>query len=122
MLDDEIKKLKSPSPESLLLYEKGFPSSTSPAWGDGLSLSPSPHRGEGQGEGDDYLLTERETEILKLKTGGLKNKEIANKLSISPITVKNHIHNILHKFNTKSILHAVALAYEKGILKISKRD
>lgn len=122
MLEAEVEKLKSPSPESSLPYEKDFPPSTFPAREEGHSLSSSPHMGEGWGEGDDYLLTEREIEILKLKAGGLKNSEIADKLSISPITVKNHIHNILHKFNTQSIFHAIALAYEKGILKISKRD
>lgn len=109
MLESEIGKLKSPSPESFLLYEKSFPFSTSSLAGEG--------RGEG---GYDYLLTEREIEILRLKAIGLRNKEIADKLCISSVTVKNHIHNIIHKFDTKSIFHAIALAYENGILKISK--
>ncbi len=67
---------------------------------------------------NNYILTEREVEILRLKGGGLKNKEIADKLSISPLTVKNHINSILHRLNTHSISHAIALAYENGILKI----
>lgn len=39
-------------------------------------------------------LTERETEILKLKRQGLSAKEISKKLFISVTTVKTHINNI----------------------------
>ncbi len=70
-------------------------------------------------KGADYILTEREIEILKLKNRGLRNKEMANKLSISPETVKNHINHILHKLNLKSMYQAITFAYEKGILKTS---
>ncbi len=72
--------------------------------------------------GNDYLLTEREIEILRLKATGLRNKEIADKLSIELGTVGNHIYHIVHKLNLKSISHAIAFAYEKGILKISKEN
>ncbi|MBI3599250.1 MAG: response regulator transcription factor [Nitrospinae bacterium] len=65
----------------------------------------------------NHILTEREIEILRLKARGLKNKEIADKLCISPITVKNHIHNILVKSNLKSMRHVIAFAREKGIIK-----
>ena len=72
--------------------------------------------------GANYILTEREIEILKLKNRGLRNKEMANKLSISPETVRNHINHILHKLNLKSMFQAIAFAYEKGILKVSKDE
>jgi DNA-binding NarL/FixJ family response regulator len=42
-------------------------------------------------------LTRRQTEIAYLLERGLTNKEIANKLNISPATVKNHVHAILGK-------------------------
>src|SRR3989338_9077177 len=71
-------------------------------------------------KGADYILTEREIEILKLKNRGLRNKEMAHKLSISPETVKNHINHILHKLSFKSMYQAITFAYEKGILKASK--
>jgi len=71
-------------------------------------------------KGADYILTEREIEILKLKNRGLRNKEMAHKLSISPETVKNHINHILHKLSLKSMYQAITFAYEKGILKASK--
>lgn len=43
-------------------------------------------------------LTPREREILRLLDEGLANKEIAQRLGIEVATVKNHVHNILEKF------------------------
>lgn len=47
-------------------------------------------------------LTPREREITALIWLGLTNPEIAQRLSISPNTVKTHIKNILSKFNVHS--------------------
>ncbi|WP_186400335.1 LuxR C-terminal-related transcriptional regulator [Stappia sp. P2PMeth1] len=44
-------------------------------------------------------LTRRQTEIAHLLERGLTNKEIANKLNISPATVKNHVHAILGRLH-----------------------
>ena len=44
-------------------------------------------------------LTRRQTEIAFLVARGMTNKEIANKLNISPATVKNHVHAILGKLD-----------------------
>jgi two-component system nitrate/nitrite response regulator NarL len=44
-------------------------------------------------------LTEREDEIARMVAEGLSNKQIARDLSISPATVKNHVHAILGKFD-----------------------
>jgi two-component system, NarL family, nitrate/nitrite response regulator NarL len=54
------------------------------------------------------LLTSRESEILTLAESGRSNKEIARQLSISPATVKNHVHNILQKFQVGRRGEAVA--------------
>jgi DNA-binding NarL/FixJ family response regulator len=48
---------------------------------------------------DDAHLTRRERQIASLVEEGLSNKEIACALSISPATVKNHVHIILDKLN-----------------------
>ena len=48
-------------------------------------------------------LTKREREILYLVKEGLTDKEIAERLSISPNTVVNHKQNIKNKFNLKSV-------------------
>jgi two-component system nitrate/nitrite response regulator NarL len=44
-------------------------------------------------------LTPREREIAGLAACGLRNKEIARRLRLGPTTIKNHVHNILHKLN-----------------------
>ena len=52
-------------------------------------------------DGND-LFTEREQEIAALIVQRLNNREIADKLSIAPFTVKNHIHNILRKLHCRN--------------------
>jgi two-component system nitrate/nitrite response regulator NarL len=44
-------------------------------------------------------LTGREDEVARMVAAGLSNKQIARELSISPATVKNHVHAILGKFD-----------------------
>ena len=44
-------------------------------------------------------LTRRERQVASLIESGLSNKEIAGALSLSPATVKNHVHMILDKLN-----------------------
>jgi ATP/maltotriose-dependent transcriptional regulator MalT len=48
---------------------------------------------------DEYDLTSREFEVLKLICAGMTNEEIAKKLYISKNTVKNHIRNIYEKLD-----------------------
>ena len=52
-------------------------------------------------------LTEREQEVLGLIAQGKKNLEIADILSISPGTVRVHVHSILHKLKVKNRMEAV---------------
>jgi two-component system, NarL family, nitrate/nitrite response regulator NarL len=56
----------------------------------------------------DALLTARERQILDLIAQGLTNKRIAHELQIEQATVKNHVHNILHKLGVASRAAAVA--------------
>ncbi|HLP99369.1 MAG TPA: response regulator transcription factor [Sideroxyarcus sp.] len=61
------------------------------------------------------LLTEREREILQLLARGESNKAIANTLSISYDTVKQHVRHILTKLNLSSrVKAAVLFAKEQG--------
>lgn len=55
-------------------------------------------------------LTAREHEVLDLLLAGASTAEIAARLSISPVTAKNHIAHILTKLHVRSRLEAVALA------------
>jgi DNA-binding NarL/FixJ family response regulator len=55
---------------------------------------------------DDYNLTEREKEILQLLVDGLEYKEIAQKLGISPNTVRNNVTKIYSKLHVTSRIQA----------------
>lgn len=61
-------------------------------------------------------LTDREREVLALLVQGLNTRHIAESLSISPSTTRNHIQNILHKLNVHSRLEAVTYAFEHGLV------
>jgi ATP/maltotriose-dependent transcriptional regulator MalT len=56
-------------------------------------------------------LTRREREVLRLVADGMSNKEVANKLFISDVTVKLHLRHIYEKLGvrnrTEAALHAV---------------
>jgi DNA-binding NarL/FixJ family response regulator len=65
---------------------------------------------------DFFMLTEREKEILVLLSQGLEYKEIANKISISPNTVKKHTINIYQKLHVNSKAQALRIAYTKGLI------
>ncbi len=61
-------------------------------------------------------LTEREVTVLRLMTGGLSNREIADSLHVAEGTVKNHISNILSKLGVRDRTQAVVKALERGIV------
>ncbi|HYF61424.1 MAG TPA: response regulator transcription factor [Herpetosiphonaceae bacterium] len=63
-------------------------------------------------------LTSREIEILDCIARGLSNKEIANQLSISGQTVKNHITSILSKLQVNDRTMAVIHAIQQGWIKL----
>jgi NarL family two-component system response regulator LiaR len=55
-------------------------------------------------------LTERERDVLALLVGGLNNTQIADKLVVSPSTIKSHVSHILAKLGVASRTEAAALA------------
>jgi two-component system, NarL family, nitrate/nitrite response regulator NarL len=63
----------------------------------------------------DTTLTRRESEILQLVADGLSNKEIANELTITEGTVKNHVHNALEKLHLTNRVQAAAYAVRRGL-------
>lgn len=62
------------------------------------------------------MLTPREIEIVKMIASGLRNKAIADRLSISEGTVKIHLHNIYEKLGVDGRLELVLFAQEKGLV------
>jgi NarL family two-component system response regulator LiaR len=63
-------------------------------------------------------LTPRELEVLKLIAEGLANREIAEELTISEKTVKNHINNIFSKLHINDRSQAMLYAIRKGLAKV----
>jgi DNA-binding NarL/FixJ family response regulator len=61
-------------------------------------------------------LTEREIELLTLIAGGSTNAEIAERLVISPLTVKSHVSRILTKMSARDRTQLVVMAYESGLV------
>jgi DNA-binding NarL/FixJ family response regulator len=61
-------------------------------------------------------LTKREREVLEELAEGLTGAEIAAKLVISPKTVDSHVQRILAKLGVHSRAHAIALAYQSGLI------
>jgi PAS domain S-box-containing protein len=60
-------------------------------------------------------LTRREIEILRLMASGANTKTMADRLHVSPATVRNHVQNILGKLEVHSRLEAVAYATSNGL-------
>ncbi|MBI2956342.1 MAG: response regulator transcription factor [Acidobacteria bacterium] len=76
-----------------------------------ITETPGPRRG------DKALLTPREHEIVLLVAQGFRNKEIADRLSISEQTVKNHLHNIFDKLGVSDRLELALYALHHKLAK-----
>lgn len=63
-----------------------------------------------------YVLSDREAEILDLVAQGLRNKEIATRLSIAEKTVKNHVSNILKALQVNSRTEAAMKAVKAKLV------
>jgi DNA-binding CsgD family transcriptional regulator len=61
-------------------------------------------------------LTPREVDVLRLLARGLSNKEIAERLVISPKTVANHAEHIYAKIDASSRAAAGLFAMQQGLL------
>ena len=67
------------------------------------------------------MLTERETDVLRLVAEGNSNKEIAQILEIGEKTVKSHVSNILAKLDVQSRTQAALYAVRIGLVTISSK-
>jgi DNA-binding NarL/FixJ family response regulator len=61
-------------------------------------------------------LTEREREIMALVAEGLSNGQIAERLTISPATVKTHVSRAMLKLGARDRAQLVVLAYQTGLV------
>jgi DNA-binding NarL/FixJ family response regulator len=70
----------------------------------------------GPGAPTGATLTPREVEVVKMVAQGMRNREIAEKMSISEGTVKIHLHNTYDKLGVDGRLELLLYAQEKGIV------
>jgi DNA-binding NarL/FixJ family response regulator len=64
----------------------------------------------------DDALTPREINVLRLVAAGNANKEVGAQLSLTEVTVKTHVKNILAKLGANDRTHAVTIALKRGII------
>ena len=60
-------------------------------------------------------LTDREREVMILVAYGLTNREIAERLVISPATAKTHVSRTMVKLHARDRAQLVVRAYESGL-------
>jgi two-component system nitrate/nitrite response regulator NarL len=75
---------------------------------DASGVAPAAHGG--------LPLTPRELQVLRLLAEGNDPKAIAERLVISPKTVASHLQRVMAKLGVHSRVHAVARAYEEGLI------
>src|SRR4029077_10870910 len=62
------------------------------------------------------VLTERERQLVGLVGEGLSNDDIAERLVLSPATVKTHVNRAMMKLGARDRAHLVVFAYESGLV------
>jgi len=66
-------------------------------------------------------LTTREREMMTLAAHGLSNDQIAERLFLSPLTVKTHINRAMMKLAVRDRAQLVVLAYQSGLVRPGDR-
>jgi pimeloyl-ACP methyl ester carboxylesterase/DNA-binding CsgD family transcriptional regulator len=87
-----------------------------PAWDrfceatlDFLGVAPDP-----AADSAFVALSPREREVLSLVTEGLGNAAIADRLTLSEKTVRNHVTNVFDKLGVQTRAQAIVMAHERG--------
>jgi DNA-binding NarL/FixJ family response regulator len=65
-------------------------------------------------------LTAREREVVAEIAGGLSNDEIAEKLYVSPLTVRSHVQRAFTKLDVRDRAQLVVWAYQSGLVRASR--
>ena len=83
-------------------------------WRGGRYFDPSFSPKGTDGEGPAKALSGREAEILTLLARGLTGEEIAQRLVLSPETIRTHVRNAMGKLEARTRTEAVVKALERG--------
>jgi DNA-binding NarL/FixJ family response regulator len=65
---------------------------------------------------DLAVLTSREREVMAWVAEGHSNEEIAEKLFLSPLTVRTHVHRAMTKMGARDRAQLVVMAYQSGLV------
>ncbi|MDT0571207.1 response regulator transcription factor [Streptomyces sp. DSM 3412] len=65
------------------------------------------------------ILTTREREVMSLAAEGHSNDEIAEKLYVSPLTVRTHVHRAMTKLGARDRAQLVVMAYQSGLVRVT---
>jgi DNA-binding CsgD family transcriptional regulator len=68
------------------------------------------------------LLTAREREIFQLLAQGLNSPQIADKLFLSPATVRTHVQNAVTRLDASTRVQAIAIAMARGEITLEPGD
>ncbi|MFC8511781.1 response regulator [Streptomyces sp. NPDC057257] len=64
-------------------------------------------------------LTVRERQVMSLAAEGRSNSEIAEDLTVSPLTVRTHIHRAMTKLGARDRAQLVVIAYQTGLVEVT---
>jgi two-component system nitrate/nitrite response regulator NarL len=80
------------------------------------------HRSPDKGTETEHisLLSDRERQVVELISLGLKNKQIAERLSISEVTVRHHLTSIYNKLGVSDRLELLVFAHRNGLTRAPK--
>ncbi|HXR61648.1 MAG TPA: response regulator transcription factor [Solirubrobacterales bacterium] len=69
---------------------------------------------QGNGNGGERAISSREAQILTMLAEGLTGEQIAQRLVLSPETVRTHIRNAMEKLDARTRVQAVVMAIDLG--------
>lgn len=64
----------------------------------------------------ENILTKRQRELLECAAQGMPRKDMARELGIALPTVKTHLSTLRSKLGARSTMHALSIAYERGLM------
>lgn len=83
-----------------------------------MTRNQSPGRNDNGDNAKIATLSPRERQVISLIGQGLKNKEIASKLSLSETTVRHHLTSIFSKLGVSDRLELIVFAYRHQLAKL----